>query len=413
MIGTGVFTSLGFQLNTIQNTWSIILLWLGGGIIALCGAFAYAELGSHFKNTGGDYIFLSKIFHPTIGYLSAWAGLTIGFSAPIALASIAFIKYLAPIIPLPDLAGKFLSALLILVITIMHSFTLRHSSSLQNLSTLFKLLFLTALIVAGGYSGSHHTGSFITDNTWKQEITTTGFAVSMIFVTYSYTGWNAAAYIVDEIRNPVKNLPKALIFSTLIIIILYTLFQLVLLKHATIPELQNKEEVSFISFQNLWSINGGRWVSFFIALQLIATISSYLWVGPRVTWAMSGNHFLWRSLSALNPHGIPVRALWLHALISMALAFSGSFEQILVYAGFVLQLMSALTVATSLWVKTREGEFRTPFKPIPQILFLVFSAWVLVFTAVDKPKETLIGLAMVLVGLVFAKKSMSISKTEN
>ena len=106
MIGTGVFTSLGFQLNAVQNTWSIVLLWLGGGLIALCGAFAYAELGAHFKDTGGDYIFLSRLFHPTIGYLSAWAGLTIGFSAPIALAAIAFVKYLAPILPLPGWAWK-------------------------------------------------------------------------------------------------------------------------------------------------------------------------------------------------------------------------------------------------------------------------------------------------------------------
>jgi len=227
----------------------------------------------------------------------------------------------------------------------------------------------------------------------------------MIFVTYSYTGWNAAAYIVDEIKDPVRNLPRALIMSTLVIIVLYTLFQLVLLKHSPISELQNKEEVSFISFQNLWGNNGGRWVSFFIALQLIATISSYLWVGPRVTWAMSKNHFLWRSLSGLNVHGIPVRALWLHAIISIGLALSGSFEQILIYAGFVLQLMSALTVATSLFVKTRKDEFRTPLKPLPQILFLVFSAWVLVFTAIDKPLESIIGIAIVLAGLLFAKKS--------
>ena len=405
MIGTGVFTSLGFQLNSVQNTWSIILLWLGGGIIALCGAFAYAELGSHFKDTGGDYVFLSKVFHPTIGYLSAWAGLTIGFSAPIALAALAFIKYIAPILPLSVLSGKIISALLILAITLMHSFTLKHSSRMQNLSTLLKIFFLAILIVGGGFAASSYSGSFITDQTWKQELTTTGFAVSMIFVTYSYTGWNAAAYIVDEIKDPVRNLPRALIMSTLVIIVLYTLFQLVLLKHSPISELQNKEEVSFISFQNLWGNNGGRWVSFFIALQLIATISSYLWVGPRVTWAMSKNHFLWRSLSGLNVHGIPVRALWLHAIISIGLAFSGSFEQILIYAGFVLQLMSALTVATSLFVKTRKDEFRTPLKPLPQILFLVFSAWVLVFTAIDKPLESIIGIAIVLAGLLFAKKS--------
>ena len=406
MIGTGVFTSLGFQLQSVHNTYTIILLWLGGGLIALCGAFAYAELGSHFKDTGGDYIFLSRVFHPKLGYLSAWAGLTIGFSAPIALASIAFIKYLAPVISLGEFKGKLISVALILTITLMHSFTLKHSSKMQNITTAIKLFFLAGLIIAGGMATSKHSGHFDLGPGWRSEITTTGFAVSMIFVTYSYTGWNAAAYIVDEIKNPLRNLPRALILSTILIITLYTSFQLVLLKHAPISLLEGKEEVSYISFNNLWDQGGGKWVSFFIAIQLIATISSYLWVGPRVTWAMSKHHRLWKPLSALNTHGVPVRALWVHAAISIALAATGSFEQILVYAGFILQLMSALTVASSLFVTPLPGEFKTPLKPMPQIIFLAFSIWVLIFTAIDKPVESLVGILIVLSGILMSKKSL-------
>lgn len=407
MIGTGVFTSLGFQLATVQNTWSIILLWLGGGLIALCGAFSYAELGSHFKKTGGDYVFLSEVFHPRIGYLSAWAGLTVGFSAPIALASIAFVKYLQPFLSLTPVEGKIFSAALILLITLMHSFTLKHSSRMQNLSTLLKLAFLGALIIAGGFAASASSNALQFDGSWTSEIGTTGFAVSMIFVTYAYTGWNAAAYITEEIRNPLKNLPRALILSTIVIIMLYTLFQLVLLKHADVGAIQNKEEVSYIAFRNLWGEEGGRWVSFFIALQLIATISSYLWVGPRVTWAMARQHRYWTPLAKNNTHGIPVRALWLHAFISISLAISGSFEQILLYAGFVLQLMSALTVATSIFIKPEQGSFRTPLKPLPQLLFLLFSVWVLVFTAMDKPWESMIGIGIIVSGLLFSSRIRS------
>ena len=146
MIGTGVFTSLGFQLQTAQNLWSIMILWLGGGIIALCGALSYAELGAHFKATGGDYIFLSRVFHPLAGYLSAWAGLTIGFSAPIALAAIAFIKYMAPVVALEPWIAKLIAVGIIVLITLLHSFTLRHSSRLQNLSTILKIGFLLTLI---------------------------------------------------------------------------------------------------------------------------------------------------------------------------------------------------------------------------------------------------------------------------
>jgi basic amino acid/polyamine antiporter, APA family len=404
MIGTGVFTSLGFQLLSVQNTISIIILWVGGGLIAICGAFAYAELGSHFRETGGD---LSKVFHPAFGYFSAWAGLTIGFSAPVALAAIAFTKYLSPF---GLTQHAWVGAVIILIITLLHSFTIKHSSRMQNISTLVKVLFLAMLILIGSFGSTNTNNALEFSGSWTNEITTTGFAVSMIFVTYSYTGWNAAAYIVDEIKDPLKNLPRALINSTLLIIVLYTIFQLVLLKHASVSDMSGKEEVSFIAFENLLGKEGGRWVSLFIAIQLIATISSYLWVGPRVTWAMSKNHRLWKSLAKVNEHNIPVRAVWLHALISITLTLTGSFDQILLYAGFILQLMSSLTVATSLFIKNRPGEFKTPWKPLPQLIFLAFSLWVLLFTIIDKPKESLLGIAMVLAGSFFYGKTGSIKK---
>ena len=146
MIGTGVFTSVGFQLASVQNTWSIVLLWLAGGVLALFGAFAYAELGTHFKESGGDYIYLSRVFHPMLGYLSAWAGLTVGFSAPVALAAMAFTKYLAPF----GLQNNLWLAIGIIVLTgLMHSFTIRNSSKFQNLSTAIKVIFILVLIVLG------------------------------------------------------------------------------------------------------------------------------------------------------------------------------------------------------------------------------------------------------------------------
>src|SRR6478735_8752383 len=146
MIGTGVFTSVGFQLAAVQNTWGILLLWIFGGIMALFGAFAYAELGTHFKESGGDYIYLSRIFHPLLGYLSAWAGLTVGFSAPVALAAMAFTKYLSPF----GLQNNVWLAIgVIILIGLMHSFTIRHSSRLQNISTLVKIAFILVLICIG------------------------------------------------------------------------------------------------------------------------------------------------------------------------------------------------------------------------------------------------------------------------
>ena len=401
MIGTGVFTSVGFQLQSVQNTWSIVLLWLAGGVLALFGAFAYAELGTHFKESGGDYIYLSRVFHPIVGYLSAWAGLTVGFSAPVALAAMAFTKYLAPF----GLNGnKWLAIALIVLIGLMHSFTIKHSSRFQNISTFVKVVFILVLIITGFAVSNHQANAILLDSSWKQEILKSGFAVSMVYVSFAYTGWNAAAYVVDEIDNPRKNLPKALIGSTLFVAVAYVLFQLVLLKNATAAELAGKEEVTFTAFDKLLGSTGGKWVSIFIAIQLVATISSYLWVGPRVTWAMATEHKLWTPLAKKNKHGIPVAATWMHVLISIILALTGSFEQILLYAGFILQLMASLTVASSLFIKNKStGGFRSPFKPLLQIIFLLFNGWILIFTLIDRPTESLIGIGILLVGLMIFK----------
>jgi APA family basic amino acid/polyamine antiporter len=398
MIGTGVFTSLGFQLGVVHSTWTILLLWLLGGILALFGAFAYAELGTHFKESGGDYIYLSRVFHPLPGYLSAWAGLTVGFSAPVALAAMAFTKYLAPV----GLQGNvWLAIAVIVLIGLMHSFTIKHSSRLQNISTLVKVLFIVILVLIGFFMPGNNINAFDYSSGWQHEIVTPGFAVSMIYVGFAYTGWNAAAYVVEEIDMPRKNLPRALIGSTLFVAASYILFQFVLLKHASVNQLVNKEEVSFIAFGNLLGSTGGKWVSIFIALQLVATVSSYLWVGPRVTWAMAKENKLWKPLAKKNAHGIPVAAVWLHVFISVLLALTGSFEKILLYAGFVLQLMASLTVATSLFIRDKQpGSFKSPLKPLLQIVFLLFNSWVLIFTMVDRPVESFIGIGILALGMV-------------
>ena len=398
MIGTGVFTSLGFQLSAVQNTWSILLLWIIGGLLALFGAFAYAELGTHFKESGGDYIYLSRVFHPLLGYLSAWAGLTVGFSAPVALAAMAFTKYLSPF----GLQNNVWLAIgVIILIGLMHSFTIRHSSRFQNISTIVKVLFIVCFIALGFFVAGDGNNAINFSNSWQTEIVKPGFAVSMVYVAFAYVGWNAAAYVVDEIKDPAKNLPKALIGSTLFVAVIYILFQFVLLKNATVIQLAGKEEVTFISFNNLLGSTGGKWVSIFIAIQLIATVSSYLWVGPRVTWAMARENKLWQPFAKKNKHGIPVAAVWLHVFISILLALTGSFEKILLYAGFVLQLMASLTVATSLFLKNKQrGTFTSPFKPVLQIIFLLFNGWVLVFTIIERPVESLIGIGILSVGIV-------------
>jgi APA family basic amino acid/polyamine antiporter len=394
MIGTGVFTSLGFQLAVVQNTWTILLLWTFGGIMALLGALVYAELGTHFRRTGGDYIFLSETIHPLVGYLYAWVSLVVGFSAPIAIAAMAMNNYLSPVVGETQLPGLFF----LVLIPAVHIFSVSSSAKFQNGMTILKIAFVLALIGVGLAFGSNSTSPALNfSDSWKEEILLPGFAVSLIYVFYAYTGWNSAAYIIEEVDQPKKNLPKALIGATLLVMVIYVLLQLVLLKHASVSQLSGQVQVADIAFGNLFGPNGALWVSLFIGVQLIATISGYAWVGPRVTYAMAKDYKLWRPLAKVNGQNIPVRAIVLNTGISLVLFVSGSFEQIMLYAGFILQLMSTVTVYSSLKIKNQEG-FKTPFKPLPQLIYLGFSIALMGYLLVDRPKESLAGIGILVLG---------------
>ncbi|MDN3620655.1 amino acid permease [Polaribacter undariae] len=399
MIGTGVFTSLGYQLTDIQNTWSIVLIWLLGGLFALIGALTYAELGTNFDDSGGDYVFLSKLIHPIVGYIYAWVSLTVGFSAPIAISVMAMKSYLNPINP--TIFNDWFGILVILILTAIHSISVGQSGKFQNISTGVKIGFVLILIILGfSFVPTQDVTAIDLSNSWQDEILLPGFAVSLLYVTYAYTGWNSAAYIVDEIDDARRNLPKALLFGTALVTIIYVLLQVVFLKHASVDQLSGKVEVAFISFKNIFGTEGGNWVSYLIAIQLIATVSGYLWIGSRITFAMAKDHSFWRKIAVKNKNGIPVRALWLQAGISIVLTLTGTFEQVLLYASFLLQLMGTLTVASIFWLKGRKGAFKSPLKPFLQIVFVVFSIWILGYMLMEKPKESAIGLLFVLTGIV-------------
>ncbi len=399
MIGTGVFTSLGFQLAEVQNTWSIVILWLLGGVIALIGAFTYAELGTHFQDSGGDYIFLSRIFHPILGYLYTWISLTAGFSAPVAISAMAMTAYLSTPLGI-DPNSPWLGIVLIILLSAVHSFTIKTSGWFQDISSGLKVLFVVALVVIGFAYAPAGENAIQLDSSWTKEIWVPGFAVSLIFVSYAYQGWNSAAYIVGEIRNPLKNLPIALIGGTVLVTVIYLLMQLVMLKHATVDQMSGQVEVTTIAFSNILSGRAAHWISLFIALQLIATISGYLWIGSRIVQAMAAEHNQWKFVAPKSKSNIPVRAVWLLAAVSIFFTLTSTFEQVLIYAGFLLQLMSSITIASVFFIKEKEGTFRSPFGRSLQVFYILFSIVVLAYTLYERPQESLIGLGLLGLGLV-------------
>lgn len=398
MIGTGVFTSLGYQISDLKNTTSILLLWSIGGLLALIGAFIYSELASKFKQSGGDYIYLSRTFHPVFGYLSSWISLFVGFSAPISLAALAMGKYLN-VFGLN--LGKEFAIAMILIVAVFQSFSLNLSSKFQNIFTILKVVFIVVLIALGFYfAPAVEPNAVVFDSTWKNELLLPAFATSLVYVTFAYTGWNSASYIVEEIEQPKQNLPKALFIGVIFVTISYVLLNYVFLKHASAGTLAGQENVANISFGNLLG-NNVKWVSCFIALQLIATISGYLWIGSRLTQATARENKLWNFMAKENKNRIPVRAIWVHTAISILLIFSGDFEVIFTYTSFVLQILATLAVCTAFFIKQDQLTIiKSKFFYVLPAIFLAFSLYICYFVLMQKPKESLFGLGIITLGIV-------------
>ncbi|MBT8183554.1 MAG: amino acid permease [Eudoraea sp.] len=408
MIGTGVFTSLGFQLQDIQNSWSILILWILGGVMAVAGAFCYAEIGSTFRASGGEYIFLSKLYHPIAGYLSGWISLVVGFAAPVALAAIALGAYLGNVWQIND---KVLALSAILIISLIHSFSIVISSRFQSYASWFKVVLILFLVLLGIlYAPESSALNF--SGTWQSELLLPSFAVAFVYVSYSYTGWNAAAYIIEEFHQPEINLPKALLRGTLIVTALYVLLHYVFLKHASLDQLQGQLDVGHVYATQMLGIDGAKIINLLISFFLVSSISAMTWVGPRVSFAMSKDFKIWHFLRKTNKNNLPIAAVWFQAAISIVYVLTGTFETVLLYCGFILQLTAALTVAGVFLLRRNKkftAAYRAPIYPIFPVIFTLFSIWILIYLFINRPKECALGMLILGVGLLsyFINKKIS------
>jgi APA family basic amino acid/polyamine antiporter len=400
MIGTGTFTSLGFQLKDLSNPNVILILWVLGGVIALSGAFSYAEIGTHIKRSGGEYAFLTKLFHPLLGYLSGWISITVGFAAPIALSAMAFVAYF----PFFDLNPKSTSIAIVAVITGIHTRSLTISSKFQNISTLLKVALILALIGIGFWEVPTFDNSGLLSNSDFSNLISPAFAIALIYVSYSYSGWNAAAYIIEEFKKPKKSLPIALIGGTVIVTLLYTLLQYIFLKHVPIAELKGQLNIGTIAMDKMLGEDVGKLFGLAISLLLVSGISAMVWVGSRVTSSIAKDHQFW-SYFKRKKNNVPQRALWLQFVISALLILTGTFEQILIYCGILLTLSSMVTVIGVFKLryhnkKIKTDSYESPLFPLFQIVFIILSLWMIVYAFMNSPYEIVVGFGNLVLGFI-------------
>src|SRR5437588_9561145 len=245
IIGTGIFTSLGFQLADIQSGFPLLMLWIIGGVTALCGALCYSELSAALPRSGGEYHFVSQIYQPALGFMAGFVSATVGFAAPIALAAMAFGKFFVGVFGVGS--PVLLSFVVVWVVTAFHLGSLQVGSAFQNLSTLVKLLLIGALIATGLFVHTKQPISFLPASGDAITIFGAPFAVALVYVMYSYSGWNAAAYITGEIKQPEKNVPRSLLAGTSMLIVIYVLLNAIFLATTPVQELKSQLEIALIA----------------------------------------------------------------------------------------------------------------------------------------------------------------------
>ena len=408
MIGTGVFTSLGFQLLEIRSGFVLLMLWVAGGVAAVCGAMTYAELGAAMPRSGGEYNFLARIYHPAAGFVSGWVSATIGFAAPTALAAITFAAYATSIVPAGSdpWVRKALAAGLVIVLTIVHAGSRRNSGGLQVAFTVLKVAVIVVFCVAAVLMVDQSQPVRFLPSAGDGALLTSGaFAVSLIYVSYAYTGWNAATYLSSELENPQRTLPWVLIAGTGTVMVLYVALNYVFLKVASMDAMAGEVEVGFIAASAAFGEAGGRFTGLVLAMLLISTVSAMTVAGPRVLQVIGEDYDGLRFLARTNADGIPSTAIYMQSVLTVAFIITSTFESILVFAGFTLALNSFATVTGVFVLRSRNPNLERPYRtfayPIPPLIYLALTGWTLYFVLVNRPTEGLFGLGLIASGLIF------------
>jgi basic amino acid/polyamine antiporter, APA family len=417
MIGTGVFMSLGWQVAGFSradgtslltgSVFPIIMLWVVGGILALCGAICYAELATALPRSGGEYNFLSRIYHPMVGFCTGLCSASIGFAAPIAASALVFGDYFCRAFPaearfVPNHTVHVLAFVLVTIVTLCHLRSLRFTGRFQAAITGLTVLLILSFVVFGFSLTPSQPVTFAPHAAdWNMPVLGAFFG-SLIWVMYSYSGWNAASYIVGEVRNPGKALPRALILGTLFVLALYVAVNSVFLYTTPLARLAGQPEVAHLAGVSVFGPVGARVSSALICVGLIANVSGMMWVGSRVSQAIGATYPVLGVLGRTSQRGVPTVSLCYQYGITFVLLFFDP-KNIINYVESVLIFWSLLAVLGVIVLRFREPNLLRPYRtwgyPVTPIIFAVISICCLVQTYELHRMETVVGALTVLVGI--------------
>ena len=414
MIGAGIFTTSGLLMQDLLSPWLMIALWVVGGLIALCGALSYGELGAAMPRAGGEYVFLSRLYHPLFGFLSGWTSFFAGFSAPIAASAIGFTEYLTRAFPellklgiFPASAEaaiikKIIAALVIAVFTFIHVRGIEVGAKIQNFLTLLKVFLVVGLVLVGFAVGRGNFNHFAQGSSfsfdfggWKT------IALSLMWIMFAYSGWNASAYIGSEVKNPSRNLPRSLIMGTGIVMLLYFLINMFYIYAASPAEMSGVISIGGLAVGNLFGPSFENLLSLMISFALFSSLSAYIILGPRVYYSMAKDKAFFKFAGEVHPRfGVPAKSIILQGIIAVIFILFGTFDQILTYMGFSLGIFPIMAVIGVFKVRRRKmSPFKLPGFPVVPLIYALVGIVILTLSFMERPRESSIAILTVLIGI--------------
>jgi basic amino acid/polyamine antiporter, APA family len=409
MIGAGIFTTSGLLMADLKDPMLMLWLWVFGGVLAFAGAMCYGEIGASIPKAGGEYAFLSHLYSPRLGFLSGWVSFIVGFSAPIAASSIGFSEYLYRALPhifdttflSVEAMKKLYSILIIVIFTLVHLRGLEFGAKVQNYLTLLKIALVAGLILFGFSLGNGDISNF--KYTAPESQSTIGWktiGLSLMWIMFAFSGWNASVYIGSEIKKPERNIPLSLLIGTGIVAVLYLLLNILFIYAIPPREMENVISIGGLAIGNLFGADLEAFFSLLVAFALFSSISAFIILGPRVYFAMSSDgHFFKFAAKVDSKYQVPVYSIIFQAIISVIIILSGTFDQILTYMGFSLGIFPIITIF-GLFKLRKKGlsKLKLPGYPVTPVLYILAGIIMLILSFLERPLESSIAILTILIG---------------
>ncbi len=401
MIGVGVYTTSGFTLAALGTPERVIAAWIVGGLIAICGAIGYGALAARFTESGGEYLFLARALHPVAGLMAGWVSLLAGFTGAIAIAALGLAEYLTPMLPsaFQAIPTGVVASASVIAAAIVHTVGVHGAARLQDVVVSIKLILVGGFIVVAFYAIGDWQGNTApaSNADWSLLV----FANQLVWISFSYAGFNAAVYVSSEIRDAERNVPRAIVGGTLLVTVIYVVLNTIFVFAPSASAITDEANIAQVAATAAAAIGGDKFavlVRIVIVVSLLTSVSALVMTGPRVYAKMADDGFFPQLFRFENQP--PVVAIWFQSILAIIAISMTTLKDLLGYLGLTLSICSALTVSMLFVLKIRGDGIRLPLLGIPPAVYVLSTLLLAVLYGIGQPEQFIAAGITVGIGLV-------------